>query len=101
VGGDSEAFDLGGLAENTARKDSKAVIKSRAMNERQQAHINYFFERIEYWWGLNRDAATARMLAARDADHMHPLRSEEEGSEVFDYLRRLKQEQSAEESRPH
>jgi hypothetical protein len=33
------------------------------------------------------------MLAARDADHAHPLRSEAEGSEVFDYLRRLEQEQ--------
>jgi hypothetical protein len=34
------------------------------------------------------------MLAARDADHAHPLRTEEEGSEVFDYLRRLDQEQA-------
>jgi hypothetical protein len=31
------------------------------------------------------------MLAARDADNAHPLRTEEEGSEVFDYLRRLEQ----------
>jgi hypothetical protein len=35
------------------------------------------------------------MLAARDADHAHPLRSEEEGTEVFDYLRRLEEEQGA------
>jgi hypothetical protein len=70
------------------------------MNERQQAHLDYFFERIEYWRGFRRDEATARMLAARDADHAHPLRSEEEGSEVFDYLRRLEQERSAEKSRP-
>jgi hypothetical protein len=70
------------------------------MNERQQSHIDYFFERIDYWRGLRRDASTARMLAARDADHAHPLRSEEEGTEVFDYLRRLEQEQAAEESRP-
>lgn len=34
------------------------------------------------------------MLAARDADHAHPLRSEEEGSEVFDYLRGLEQERA-------
>lgn len=34
----------------------------------------------------------ARMLAARDADNAHPLRTEEEGSEVFDYMRRLEQE---------
>jgi hypothetical protein len=62
------------------------------MNERQQAHINYFLERIEYWRGLKRDETTARMLAARDADHAHPLRSEAEGSEVFDNLLRLEQE---------
>jgi len=35
------------------------------------------------------------MLAARDADHAHPLRSEEEGSEVFNYLRRLEEEETA------
>lgn len=65
------------------------------MNDRQQAHINYFLERIEYWRDLKRDYWAARMLAARDADHAHPLRSEEEGSEVFDYLRRLEEEQAA------
>jgi hypothetical protein len=32
------------------------------------------------------------MLAARDA---HPLRSEEEGAAVFEYLRRLEEEQAA------
>ena len=63
------------------------------MNERQRAHIDYFLERIEHWKGLKRDYWAARMLAARDADHFHPLRSEEEGSEVFDFLRRLEQEQ--------
>lgn len=52
------------------------------MNERQQAHIDYFLERVEYWKGQKRDYWVARMLAARDADHAHPLRSEEEGSEV-------------------
>lgn len=62
------------------------------MNERQQAHTDYFLERVEYWRGLKRYYTVARMLAARDADHTHPLRSEEEGSEVFDYLRRLEQE---------
>lgn len=34
-------------------------------------------------------------MAARDADHAHPLRSEEGGSEVFDHLRRLQKEQPA------
>ena len=65
------------------------------MNERQQAHVDYFLERFEYWRGLGRDYWAARMLAARDADHRHPLRSEEEGAEVFDYLRRLDEEQPA------
>ena len=54
------------------------------MNERQQSHIVYFLERIEYWRGLKRDETVARMLAARDTDHAPPLRTEEEGSEVFD-----------------
>ena len=65
------------------------------MNERQQAHVTYFLERVEYWKGLKREYWAARMLAARDADHAHPLRTEEEGSEVFDYLRRLDEEQAA------
>lgn len=41
-----------------------------------------------------------RLLAARDADEAHPLRTEEEATEVVDYLSRLELEQSAEESRP-
>ena len=65
------------------------------MSERQQAHIDYFLVRVEYWKGLGRDYRAARMLAARDADHAHPLRSEGEGSEAFDYLRRLEEEGAA------
>lgn len=65
------------------------------MNERQQAHITYFLERVAYWRNLKRDYWAARMLAARDADHAHPLRSEGEGSEVFDYLRKLEEEEAA------
>jgi hypothetical protein len=63
------------------------------MNERQQAHINYFLERVAYWRGLKRDYWAARMLGARDADQAHPLRSEEEGAEVFEYLSRLEREE--------
>lgn len=59
------------------------------MNERQQAHIDYFLERIEYWKGRNRDETTARMLAARDADNVYPMRNEEEAVEAFAYLREL------------
>ena len=65
------------------------------MNERQQSHINYFLERVEYWRGMGRDYWMARMLAARDADQKHLLRSEEEGWEVFNYLSRLEREQAA------
>jgi hypothetical protein len=79
-----------------SRRLKGAVIISLAMNERQQAHINYFLERIEYWRGFKSDETTARMLAARDADDAHPLRNEEEGSEVFDYLRRLERDRSSE-----
>ena len=32
---------------------------------------------------------SARMFAARNAGHAHPLRTEGEGAEVFDHLRRL------------
>ena len=66
------------------------------MNERQQSHVAYFLGRVEYWKGLGREYRAARMLAARDADHAHPLRTEEEeGSKVFDYLRRLEEEETA------
>jgi hypothetical protein len=58
------------------------------MNDRRQTHIDYFLDRVECWKGLGRNYWSARMLAARDADHAHPFRSEE-GSEVIDYLRRL------------
>jgi hypothetical protein len=71
------------------------MINSMTMNERQQAHVTYFLGRVEYWKGLKRDYWAARMLAARDADHAHPLRSEEEGTEVFEYLRRLEEEAAA------
>jgi hypothetical protein len=37
------------------------------------------------------------MLDARDADYSHPLRSEEEGAEVFDYLGLFERESSAED----
>lgn len=75
--------------------EDTAVIRSQRMNERQQAHIDYFLERIAHWKAKNRDETTARMLAARDADHAHPMRNEEEATEAFDYLRRLEREQSA------
>jgi hypothetical protein len=77
--------------------EEAAVIKSFPMNERQRSHIDYFLERVEYWKGLKRDATVARMLAARDADRAHPLRSEEEGQEVFEYLRRLERGQNPDE----
>jgi hypothetical protein len=65
------------------------------MNDRQQAHVSYFLERVEYWKGLRRDETTARMLAARDADHRHPLLTEQEGREVFEHLRLVERERTA------
>lgn len=59
------------------RAAEKYLKLSPPMNDRQQAHIDYFLGRVEYWKGLGRDYWAARMLAARDADHAHPLRSEE------------------------
>jgi hypothetical protein len=59
------------------------------MNERQQAHIEHYLRRLEYWKARKPTQSTAQMLAARDADEEHPLRSEEECQEVVEYLRRL------------
>jgi hypothetical protein len=64
------------------------------MNERQQAHIAYFLERLKYWEAERPgvDKWQPRLLAARDADNTYPLRTEEEGSEVFVYLTKLDKE---------
>ena len=51
-------------------------------------------ERLAYWKGLKPRCSTARLLAARDADEAHPLRTEEEATEVVEYLWRLEREQS-------
>ena len=59
------------------------------MNERQQAHVDYYLERLEYWQGRKPHGSTPRLMAARDADEAHPLRSEEEATEVVEYLWRL------------
>jgi hypothetical protein len=83
-----------------SRRLKRRGDKSRPMNERQRAHVDYFLERIEYWRGLKRDNTLARMLAARDANNAHPLRNEEEGSEVFDYLRRLERDKLAQKVTP-
>ena len=71
------------------------MLKSSAMNERQQAHINFYLERLEYWRAHKPHGSTAKLLAARDADEAHPLRSEEEATEVVEYLWRLEKEQAA------
>lgn len=64
------------------------------MNERQGAHIDYYLRRLEYWKTRKPACSTARLLAARDADEAHPLWSEEEATEVVEYLRRLELETS-------
>ena len=69
--------------------------KISPMNERQQAHIDYYLQRLEYWQGRKPAYSTARLLAARDADEAHPLRSEEEATEVVEHLWRLERERTA------
>jgi hypothetical protein len=64
------------------------------MNERQQAHVNFYLQRLEHWEARRPANSTARLLAARDADEAHPLKNEEEASEVVEYLRRLEREQA-------
>ena len=59
------------------------------MNERQQAHVDYYLERLEHWRTHKPTQSTARLLAARDADLAHPLMTEEEATEVVEHLRRL------------
>lgn len=66
------------------------------MNERQQSHIDFYLQRLEYWKGRKPAYSTARLLAARDADEKHPLRTEDEATEVVEYLRRLERERPAE-----
>ena len=65
------------------------------MNERQQAHIDFYLERLGYWRNHRPHNSTARLLAARDADEAHPLRTEEEATQVVEHLLRLEREQAA------
>ncbi len=64
------------------------------MNERQQAHIDFYLQRLAYWEVHRPASSTARLLAARDADEAHPLRTEEEATEVVEYLRRLERQRA-------
>jgi len=65
------------------------------MNDRQQSNIDHYLQRLEYWRGRKANGSTSRLLAARDADEAHPLRTEEEATEVVEYLWRLEREQAA------
>jgi DNA gyrase/topoisomerase IV subunit A len=69
------------------------------MNERQQAHIDHYLRRLAHWRERKPISSTARLLAARDADEAHPLRSEEEATEVVEYLWRLEREKAGGERR--
>lgn len=65
------------------------------MNERQKAHIDHYLRRLAYWEARAASPVyPPRMLAARDADEAHPLRTEEECAEVVEHLRRLEKEGS-------
>ena len=66
-----------------------------AGNERKQAHIDYYLQRLEYWKGRKPAFSTARLLAARDADEANPLWTEEEATEVVKYLWHIEREQAA------
>ena len=65
------------------------MIECLTMNRRQHSHIDFYLERLSYWQELRPHNSTARLLAARDADEAHPLRTEEEATEVVEYLWRL------------
>jgi hypothetical protein len=74
---------------------ARAVLNSPGMNERQRSHIDYYLRRLKYWKSRKPANSTARLLAARDADEVHPLRSEDEATEVVEYLWRLERDQAA------
>ncbi|MET0648525.1 MAG: hypothetical protein ABW208_18085 [Pyrinomonadaceae bacterium] len=65
------------------------------MNARQQSHIDFYLQRLEHWKGRKLASSTARLLAAKDADEAHPLRTEEEAKQVVEHLWRLEREQTA------
>jgi hypothetical protein len=64
------------------------------MNERQRSHIDFYLQRLEYWRCRKHAYSTARLLAARDADEAHPLRTEEEATQVVEHLWRLEREEA-------
>lgn len=46
-------------------------------------------------WKVRKPAySTAKLLAARDSDEAHPLRTEEEATQIVEHLRRLEREQT-------
>ena len=65
------------------------MIKFPVMNERRQSHIKHYFQRLTYSRAHKPHGSTAKLLAARDADEAHPLGTEEEATEVVEYLWRL------------
>jgi hypothetical protein len=65
------------------------------MNERQLAHIAHYLQRLAFWQARKPSQSTPRMLAARDADEAHPLRTEEEAAEVIEHLRQQEQENAS------
>jgi hypothetical protein len=85
------------IAETTQSRSSHHPTSDKLpkVNERQQAHIDFYLERLGYWKSHRPHNSTARLLAARDADGAHPPRTEEEATEVVEYLWRLEREQNA------
>jgi hypothetical protein len=71
-----------------------ALVEPSIMNERQLSHLDFYLERLAFWKKPKPQCSTARLLAARDADEVHPRRTEEEATEVVVHLWRLEREQA-------
>jgi hypothetical protein len=72
---------------------TRVVKTSPAMNHGSRPRLISIWSALATR-GLKPQRSTARLLAARDADEVHPLRTEEEATEVVEYLWRLEREQA-------
>ena len=82
------------VVKGQSRESSGNRRDEMTMNERQQAHVAHYLERLAYWQAHKPTQSTPRMLAARDADEAHPLRTEEEATEVIEHLRQLERREA-------
>ena len=91
--------DAVALRESEHPSETRSAVPQGEWLERlmDAERINRFAQLISAQSDLRRviDEAVHRTRELCDADHAHLLRSEEEGSGVFDYLRRLEEEAAA------